>query len=144
MEFDALALRIHVGGVGEQAVEGKGLVGVALHQGLEDEVAEDGVHHAARRGAQAFQDERVEIVETADDAIGDVAALGRVRIDVVEMRIVGRKRRLALHGDRVLGFRYGRLEGKDEKRYRGDQPNKNAAHDRLLTGRLDDSGRTLA
>lgn len=134
VEFDALALWIHIGSVGKQAVKTEGFIVIALHQRLEDQIAEDLIDYAACGRAQAFQDERVEIVEAANDAIGDAAALRRIGIDVVEMRIIGGQRGLALHGDRVFRLRQSWLKRKGNRRDRGDQPNKNAAHDRLLTG----------
>src|SRR5439155_26190567 len=58
-------------------------------------------------------------------------SLRRIGIDIVEMRIVRRQRRLPLHGDAVLRLRQSRKKREGQKRGRGDQPNENAVHDRL-------------
>ena len=124
---------------GQQPIEREGLVGVALHQRLEDQIAEDRVDHAARGGAQALDDERVEVVEAADHAIGDAAALRGVRIDVGEMREVGRQRRFALHGDGMHRLRTGRQRGCQQRWLRRRRASKNhAAHTGIPRSRLFD------
>ena len=142
MELDRLAVVAHIGRVGEQAVEREGLVHVALHQRLEDQIAEDRVDHAACRGTQAFQDERVEVVERPDHAIGDRAALGRLRVGIVEMGVVRRQRRLALHGDGIARPGCRRREGRNHKS--GGQPGKKTVHGRFPAGRLHDSAGKVA
>jgi hypothetical protein len=105
-------------------------------------ITEDGVDDAARRGAQAFQDERIEIVESADHAIGNLATFRRIGIGIAEMREVAGQGRFALHGNGVarlcpcmLGHHM--LGSCILRRYRqqrkgGGQPESGAAHDGSL------------
>ena len=77
----------------QQAIEGEGFVGAARQEALDDEIAEDRVAEAARRGRAALDDEGVHAVVGADDAIGDLAALRRVRIGIGKVLEVRRQRR---------------------------------------------------
>ncbi len=114
----AVGRRLHR--LGDQAVEREGLVGAALQQRLEDQPAEHRIGQAARRGEAALDDERIEAVEGADDAVGDLAALGRIRIGVGQVVEVRRQGRIADHGDAVHGLRGGDLRHQPEAERGGD------------------------
>ena len=51
------------------------------------------------RGAHAFQDEGIEAVESADDAIGHRAALRRLRVRIREVVEIRGQGRFAMHGN---------------------------------------------
>jgi len=67
---------------GDQAVFGERLVQSLTHQGVVDQADVIGGH--------ALADERVEAVEAAETGAAQDAALGRVRVHVVEVLVVGR------------------------------------------------------
>ncbi|MCY1411487.1 hypothetical protein D9M71_268750 [compost metagenome] len=80
---------------GDQAVLGERLVQALLGQGVVDDA------DIVRR--HAFADEGVEAVEAAEPGLTECPALGRVRVDVVEVLEVGRVfRRLVVQGHGVL------------------------------------------
>ncbi|MNX74409.1 hypothetical protein D3C86_1058460 [compost metagenome] len=80
---------------GDQAVLGERLVQALLGQGVVD------VADIVRR--HAFADERVEAVEAAETGLTENPALGRVRVDVVEVFEIGRVfRRFVIQGHGML------------------------------------------
>src|SRR6185437_15240384 len=86
---------------GDEAIGGQRLVEAARHQAVEQLARfHEVVAEADER--DALEDEGVEVVEGADVADLDEAALGRVRVDVVEMREVGGVfQRIAVERDAV-------------------------------------------
>ena len=82
-------------------------------QGLVDEAD-------ARRGV-ALEDVGVEAVEAADGRHDQVAALGRIRVDIGEVGEVGGIGRIAVHGDAVR-----RLRRLHQRRRRKQRPGQNA------------------
>ncbi|MNR23141.1 hypothetical protein D3C85_1401440 [compost metagenome] len=80
---------------GDQAIFGEGFVQALPGQGVVDQVDIVGRH--------AFADERVEAVETAEAGLAENPALGRVRVDVIEVLEIGRVlRRFVVQGQRML------------------------------------------
>ncbi|MNM21924.1 hypothetical protein D3C81_322920 [compost metagenome] len=80
---------------GDQAVLGERLVQALLGQGVVD------VADIVRR--HAFADEGVEAVEAAEAGLSEDPALGRVRVDVVEVFEIGRVfRRFVIQGHGML------------------------------------------
>ena len=77
---------------GQQAIQRERLVIAARHQAL-DHVAAD------IRRREPFDDQRIEAVEGAENALHQPAAFGRVRIDVGKRRKIRRQGRFAMHGD---------------------------------------------
>lgn len=105
IELDPAAVGRRLHRLGEEPVERERLVIAPREQALEDEVAEQRVAQAARRGEAALQDERVQAVESADHAISDAAAFRSIRIGVGQVVEALRQRRLADHRNAVHGLR---------------------------------------
>ena len=118
VELDKGAILVPFHRFGEKPVERKGFVAGALHQRFENQIAVLRVPHAARRGAHAFENERVEIVEGAHHAIGDAAALFHVRVHVREVGEASGQGGFAVHGNAVqrFGGGYAGYQRKDEAR----------------------------
>jgi hypothetical protein len=89
----------HFDALGHQSVLGEFLVGGRGHQRVIDQ--------AGTRRGHAADSEGVQIVEGAERALGEAAALGGVGVDIVEMGEVRAVFRLAMHGEAVAarGFR---------------------------------------
>ena len=102
----------HLDRLGEQAIQGEGLVPDPLQQGLGVEVGAG--------GGRALDDVAVQGIERTDDGQAQGAALGRVGIDVVQVAEVGRVFGLAVHGDAVLGLGGG-ADRKGHGQRRGDE-----------------------
>ena len=120
-------------GLGDQAVHRERLVGRADHQRV--------VNEANLRGRDAPDDEGVEAVEGADGRLLDRAALGRVRVDVVEMGEVGPVFRRAVHGQRMADVdiparRVRGRSGDRERKQESRNPGGEGCHDRSQTSRL--------
>ncbi len=64
-ELDPAPVGRRLDGLGEVAVKREWLIGAALQQRLEDQLAEDRVVKPARRGEAALHDERIEAVEAS-------------------------------------------------------------------------------
>ncbi len=114
-------------GLGDQAVERVGLVGAPRQQGFKDEIAEHRVLQAASRGRATLDDHRVEAVEGADHAVGDLAALGGIGIGVGQVIEVCGKRGIAGDGDAVHRHGRGKLRDKPETEGRGNRGGERAA-----------------
>ncbi|MGY3458906.1 hypothetical protein ACVWW5_004356 [Bradyrhizobium sp. LM3.4] len=96
VERDKAPLVVGLDRSGEQAVERERLVIAAREQAL-DHVVPHLLH------GQSLDDEGIEAVEGAENAPGQPATLGGIRIDVGHVGEIGRHRRLAVHGNGV-GF----------------------------------------
>ena len=105
MEGDGAAVVRHLDRLRDEAIERERLIEAARHQALDDKVADPVRRHAAH-------DQRIETVEGAESAHRQTTALGRIRIDVREMREAGRLFGAAIEGDAVRrrGLRSARRE----------------------------------
>ncbi|MNS62661.1 hypothetical protein D3C72_957300 [compost metagenome] len=112
VELDEASLLIPLHCFGQQAVKAERLIAGAQHQGFVEKIAEFRVPDAARRGAHSLENEGIEAVEGADDAIGDAAAFLHVRIDIRKVPEVCGELRRAVHGNAVQRLRQGVPGGK--------------------------------
>ena len=94
-ESDPRAVVGDLDGLGDQPVEREGLVPCALEQALEDVLTAGWGH--------PLDDIRIERIETAGDRHAQDAALGSVRIDIIEIAEVGAVFRRPVHGDSIMG-----------------------------------------
>ncbi|MCY1398960.1 hypothetical protein D9M71_140070 [compost metagenome] len=94
---------------GHQPVFGEGFVQALAHEGVVDQ--------ADIIGGHTLVDERVEAIEATEAGLAESAALGRVRIDVIEMlEIGGVFRWLVVQGHGVLwgGLGYAGQAGQQQ------------------------------
>ena len=121
-EGDPRAVLGHFDLFGDQAVLRERLVLGPGHQRLE--------HLAQASRRLALEDERVEVVEAADRVQSHFAALGRVRVGVIEVGEVGAVFQIAVHRHAVAGVDIlGRARGGRQNERGGGEGDENA-HER--------------